>query len=74
MTFVIDGYTVEIKAKRGESKFNKTETMEIANYLAILMWQAGENYERNGRHTLSEIAKEDSSSLFMKLVQEKFYK
>ena len=74
MEFIINGYTVEIKAKKDESKFNKTETMEIANYLLLLMHEASENYERNGFHILSELVKEDSSSLCMQLVLEKFYK
>lgn len=63
MRVIIDGYEVEIKAKKESERFNKGETMEVINLIAILASEAEELYREHKKYdALADMADKISSN------------
>lgn len=74
MTFTIDGYEVEIKAKGfSKERFNKADTMAFANHLSIMLSRAGDYYESDGYKAIAESIERDVDNIYNKLDSYGYY-
>lgn len=68
MTFTIDGYEVEIKAKGfGKDRFNKNDTMAFANHLSLILSEAGASYKYKGLHNIAARCDGDVDNIYNQL-------
>lgn len=75
MKFTINGYEVEIKAKRtvGSKRMNKEDTMDFVNYILMLSYMASERYAMMGADALAKDADKTSEEFYAVLKENGAY-
>ena len=65
MKFTVDGYEIDIKAKRSiiRERMNKHDTMEFMNNLCLLMWWTAERDRMKGYEDVAQIYEQEASEL-----------
>lgn len=76
MKFTINGYEVEIKAKRtvGSKRMNKEDTMDFVNYISMLSYVASERYAMMGADALAKDADKTSQEFYTVLAENGAYR
>lgn len=64
MKININGYDVEIKAKKYTERFNKVDTLTLLNYLSILIDESAELDMERGFNKVAEFKHEDSLAIY----------
>ncbi len=67
MTFSIDGYTVDIKAKFGKSadkRMNKRDAMAIMNLICIWAGEAANQFDSTGCPALARQARKANDDIY----------
>lgn len=67
MKLTFDGFEVEIKAKRGGSRANKKDTMDMLNRISIWASMASKMYESQGYPANAEAAEKAADEIFYAL-------
>lgn len=76
MRFVLEGFVVEIRAKRsnGENaRFTKTDTMAFCNKMSIAFDEAARWNEANGCDVIAESYRDASDEIYEKLDKHGLY-
>lgn len=77
MRFVLDGFVVEIRAKKvsnGENaRFTKEQTMEFCNKMSIAFGDAARWNEAKGYNGIAESYRDVSDEIYEKLDKHGFY-
>lgn len=64
MKVIIEGYEVEIKAKKvGKNKANSKDTMHIISKIEGCLWDSARLFEKEGYEILARATREDASSI-----------
>lgn len=77
MRFVLEGFVVEIRAKRSNdenARFTKTDTMEFCNKMSIAFEESARWNEANGYDVCAESLRDSSNEIYEKLEKQGFYK
>ena len=75
MKVIINGYDVEIKAKRnGKKQMNLEDTRALLNWLTGYAYEAADSYEKRNRPALAEDARETARNIFTALETVGYYK
>lgn len=65
MKIIIDGYEVEIKAKKaGKNRCNDTDTMFVLNTLTMLAYEASRGYDNAGCNHLANDARNIADTIY----------
>lgn len=75
MRIIINGYEVDIKAKReGKEQMNQKDTRALLNRLTGYAYEAADGYEKRNEFALAEDARKTARNIFMALEAAGYYK
>ena len=64
MKVIIDGYEVEIKAKKvGKNKATIKDTMHIVSEIEGRLWDSARLFDKEGFENLARVTREDASNI-----------
>ena len=74
MKIIIDGFEIEVKAKKINSdRYNKGDTMMVLNKVSLLAFEASRTYEEERVYALADDSRTISETLYNMLKDQGMY-